>query len=502
AELFHKRLRRRVGKRALSGHKIWFCLKYKNLSQKYHYKTYKEVNKSKSQLLSIDCLQIVSMSHPMRALIAKLRTKDGEEEWKVRPLSDTNAHFSSRSLGSLGTSDDRIYANKRQLLVVVGKDWTKCALNPIQITINYMAFTDTEMAAIYNGSHLQKVVLMRYHSTDYMLLSFDKMCPSIRHAFPLDRQFDAFLSQFPQEIQNLYNDRLQSNYSFGLSLSYLFADNVCLSGSFFRLKLGLLLNLLSLNDYSKRNHSSVLVICDDTLIIRRLFEWSTLFTDHSFLQTSISMSMSGSVRKQSSLDWIDSGALQLGADGITVITSACGLNELPEKERTSLFHALDTNEVIARNSDSPIEGFKDVELRTTVWAVIENNAEERELQRSARTVYKSQKVLWTEVFGMVYVIDEPRDGYCYQPLINNPVVSLNDWQQILTLMNGIKPQMSGAAEELLQNYFVANRRVRGPLVKRLSMEAIVCLTKASAKLSLRSIVTKYDALMAILLYEE
>ncbi|CAG2182253.1 unnamed protein product, partial [Oppiella nova] len=41
-----------------------------------------------------------------------------------------------------------------------------------------------------------------------------------------------------------------------------------------------------------------------------------------------------------------------------------------------------------------------------------------------------------------------------------------------------------------------------PLVKRLSMEAIVCLTKASAKLSLRSIVTKYDALMAILLYEE
>ncbi|CAG2180394.1 unnamed protein product, partial [Oppiella nova] len=199
AELFHKRLRRRVGKRALSGHKIWFCLKYKNLSQKYHYKTYKEVNKSKSQLLSIDCLQIVSMSHPMKALIAKLRTKDGEDEWKVRPLSDTNAHFSSRSLGSvgtsddhfcsrsLGTSDDRIYANKRQLLVVVGKDWTKCALNPIQITINYMAFTDTEMAAIYNGSHLQKVVLMRYHSTDYMLLSFDKMCPSIRHAFPLDR---------------------------------------------------------------------------------------------------------------------------------------------------------------------------------------------------------------------------------------------------------------------------------------------------------------------------
>ncbi|CAG2102714.1 unnamed protein product [Medioppia subpectinata] len=511
-DIFRKRLIRRIGKQVLNDRNIWSCLKFKNLSQQYHHKKYKHVKRSESKLVTIDFLQVVSMSAPTKTLIAtKLVAIDENQcdapfKWKVRPLADTNRGYVNKSQKYRESSDDRIHAKKRKMAAIFGTDYTKDGMKNIEITVNYMAFTQKELDYLYIGSHLQMVVLLKSRPKEYILLSFDKkFCrrPAVHQSVPLSGEFDQFLNQFPQQIQLLFNDRLQSNYSFMLSLAFIFGENVSLLGSFFRLKLGLLLNVLSLNDFPKRNNSSVLVVCNDTTMTRRLLHWSALFADHHFIQTSISQLMSGGTRMTGGVEWTDSGALHLGADGVTVITGAVGLNDLPVKNRTALFHALESNEVIARNNQSPLDNqtLKEVELKTTIWAVSEDIVEERELKPKGRSMFGGQQIRWSEVFGMVYVIKDPTDRYFYQPS-GDYTFDMDEWRQTLELMAHIRPQLSVEVEELLHDYFMSNRRIRGSVMKRLSMETLVCLAKGSARLSLRLTVTKHDALMAILLYEE
>ncbi|XP_054159663.1 uncharacterized protein LOC128957873 [Oppia nitens] len=504
--LFYKRLKRRIGSQVLGRRKIWLCLKLKNLPQRFHVKKYEDLMTFPFQVLSLESLQIVSISEPLKTVIATKvvatdeRNCDEPIKWIVRQFNETNEKFENHSERYVESIGDRIYAIKRQFKARVGTNGDSC-LNPIEITANYYAFTLPEIHCLYNGSHLQIPVLLKSKSSSgYFLLSFDKFCFPTEHKFGLNNEFKQFLTQFPQQIQLLYEDRQQSNYSFALTLAFIFADNISLIGSFFRLKLGLLLNLLSLNDYSKRNLSSVLVICNDTLIIRRLLEWSSLFCRHQFIQSLTSMSMTGMSRTGTSIEWTDSGTLQLGADGVTVISSCIGLNELPDKAKISLLQALETNVMVARNSQ-PSVGLEELDLKSTVWATIENNIEEREVQQTPRTLYKTQKILWTEVFAMVYVIESLDTEYSYQPN-NEFIIDRFQWQQTLNLMASIKTQMGKTANDYLQRYFVANRQIRGPVMKKISMEALICLSKASAKLSFRQTVTKFDALIAILLYEE
>jgi hypothetical protein len=208
--------------------------------------------------------------------------------------------------------------------------------------------------------------------------------------------------------------------------------------------------------------------------------------------------MTGVSRKQSELNWTDGGSLQLAADGICVITSVCDLNGLPEKERNSLFHALETNEVIAKQSQPCIQLKHQTELKSTVWAAIEHDSLHRKCNLNR---FKNQTILWNEVFGMVYVIDEEMDVKSYQ-LLPERTLTREVWQNILDLFNELRPLLTEEAESLLQRYYLAIRSIRGSKCNRLSMEILVSLSKSFAKLSIRTIVTKYDALMAILLYEE
>jgi len=206
--------------------------------------------------------------------------------------------------------------------------------------------------------------------------------------------------------------------------------------------------------------------------------------------------MTGTSRKNSDFEWIDCGSLQLADDGVCVITSACDLNELPEKEKISLFHALETNEVIAKQSQPKVQYNCQTQLKSTIWATIQHNSTHNHSYK-----FKNRIILWNEVFGMVYVIDDQLDVQSYEQL-ENRTLKRSVWQNFLDLANELRPVMTEEAETLLQSYYVAIRRIRGSKCNRLSMETLVSLSKSFAKLSIRINVTKYDALMAILLYEE
>ena len=199
------------------------------------------------------------------------------------------------------------------------------------------------------------------------------------------------------------------------------------------------------------------------------------------------------------LTWVDAGSLQYGADGVTVIECVDNLNELPEKERTSLFHALVTNEVIAKHSQAFQPMLRDYELMSTVWAVIEDDINEKQAKCS-----RGQNILWLEVFGMAYVVPQPPKGYFYCKLLGKEegTMSLDTWQKTIQLMSEIDPQMEETSERLITQYYMASRRVRGSKMNHMSVETLTSLSKSFAKLSLRLTVTELDAVMAILLYEE
>ena len=209
--------------------------------------------------------------------------------------------------------------------------------------------------------------------------------------------------------------------------------------------------------------------------------------------------MTGKSREYNSLDWIDAGVLQLGADGLTIIGSVSNLNELPNKERTALFHALETNEVIARQSQPSEPSLSEIELKSTIWAVIEDNIDERRYQQKCN---RSQTILWTQVFGMVYRIPKSTDDYIYSHPSTEGTLSFEEWRTVIELMARISPQMTDSAEKLLRGYYVYKRGIRGSKLNHISLQTLISLSKSMAKLSLRLNVTKYDALMAILLYEE
>lgn len=238
-------------------------------------------------------------------------------------------------------------------------------------------------------------------------------------------------------------------------------------------------------------------------MIQRLFEWSSLLCDYRYKHKSLSVPMSGVSRQKTynnrTTDWIDSGALQLGADGITTISCVSNLNDLPPKERTALFHALETNEVIPKSSQPLEPSQTEHQLKSTIWAVIEDNINEKQFQSK---LFKSQTILWPEVFGMVYVIEKTRKYIYNTRLRPESSIRFDEWQTVIRLMSQIKPKMTEMAKKLLQHYYVSNRRIRGSKLNHISMESLVCLSKSFAKLSLRLQVLKYDALMAILLYEE
>ena len=120
------------------------------------------------------------------------------------------------------------------------------------------------------------------------------------------------------------------------------------------------------------------MVCDDDLVIDRLFQWAANLSKKHFLHSSWLHSLVGNSTKDSlsssfktSLQlpalvqftqtsqsltqplgpfnhFISSGSLNLAADGIHVLTNAVNLSALTGKQRTFLEHALESNEIIAK----------------------------------------------------------------------------------------------------------------------------------------------------------
>lgn len=161
-------------------------------------------------------------------------------------------------------TEEKVFLTKRKIIPKMDSKVAKY----IEITVLLQLFNESQVQCLYNGSNLDSVVLREESSNSYLMLSFGHIV--FRPFPPLESELTQFLQLFPQQVIELFNglyrntiqlviqkinlksiDRKSSKYSFPLSLSFIFGERVAISGSFFRLKLGLLLSLLSLNEYPK-----------------------------------------------------------------------------------------------------------------------------------------------------------------------------------------------------------------------------------------------------------
>ncbi|KAI2802321.1 Minichromosome maintenance domain-containing protein 2 [Blomia tropicalis] len=384
---------------------------------------------------------------------------------------------------------------------------------------------------------------MSRHCLTYYVVSFEPMVDSIQHSFFNNSKLEQSINQrrknaikMPDEsiFNNLsidikelyqYHAHNRNQYGFLFSMVYVFASNITESGSFFRLKLALMMSLVSL-DIEPKNDCSLLVLCDDDLVVNRLFEWSCNLSEKHFLYSSRLHSLAGNLLKSSEpsssvkadrsnrayesaivnfynssqfntqatqpLDpfnqIIIGGTLNLASDGIHPFTSAINLDQLPKKERAFLEHALESNEIIPKELKATNVEITESRLKTIIWANVPYAIEENEnrfgfafqtkrLKLSSKQ--KQQQQNWDSI-----------------------VWSGEDWRQyFIQCNNQSEPSISDDVEQLIRNYFMINRRYRQQFPLK-SITIIRNSSKCLAKLNLRNHVTRMDCILSIILYEQ
>eukprot|EP00092_Neocalanus_flemingeri_P035617 GFUD01038771.1.p1 GENE.GFUD01038771.1~~GFUD01038771.1.p1 ORF type:complete len:458 (+),score=167.48 GFUD01038771.1:51-1424(+) len=118
----------------------------------------------------------------------------------------------------------------------------------------------------------------------------------------------------PPVLNQLYRDRLESPWSFVLSLAFLLGGSVTPRGTFFKLKLGLLLSLVCGQQHSQAGGLHVLAAGLDSVFTPRLMRECADLAVRSVVYTSAS-SLVGTVTK-GQVNYLEAGQLHLAREGV------------------------------------------------------------------------------------------------------------------------------------------------------------------------------------------
>lgn len=105
---------------------------------------------------------------------------------------------------------------------------------------------------------------------------------------------------------------------------------------------------------------------------------------------------------------------------------------------------------------------------------------------------------WIDLFATVLVV---KDAGLYLP--DERTLPIQDWQSYIDICSSIIPNLTDEAEYIVKSYFLLNRQYRpSNQFKTKSISIIFHMSKCIARLNLRNRVTRSDAILAVLLYEE
>ncbi|XP_014675462.1 PREDICTED: MCM domain-containing protein 2-like [Priapulus caudatus] len=290
----------------------------------------------------------------------------------------------------------------------------------------------------------------------------------------------------PDSIQRLLIDRHASPWSIAVSLAYIFASEVCPPPCFFRLKLGLLLVLMTTGELKKEGKIplSILAVGVNDTIIHRLLVYAASFTDRTVHHTTRS-NLVASVSKDphgTSTHCVEAGSLLLAQGGICVLGDIAHL----KREKDVLRQVLESGKLTVTIPPKYSEGLPQHvphPLQCCIWAQNDPTFAKKTPAQPGGDLFTHNYVgeevkTLADCFGMVFFtdsVDQAADAYAEQLLIhqtlsraidgtstNKPSTEITeaDLRKFVESVRHGEVAMTMDAERLLQGYYVAGRRVR------------------------------------------
>nr|XP_047917619.1 minichromosome maintenance domain-containing protein 2 isoform X2 [Anser cygnoides] len=321
----------------------------------------------------------------------------------------------------------------------------------------------------------------------------------------------------------------ESCWRFTAILANIFASQVVPPGTCNTLKLALLLSLVQTCEKESADYLDLLVVTSDALVIDRLLNYSICLLPRGIRHPS-SSDIFPSVSKDkhgTGSASIQACSVLLAKGGICYIGDLCTykkdklelLQSVLESRTTTLFIP---GKKYGEEADQQVT----ISVQTNFWSYVDvGSSSKKHIPKDSFLIGQMDLSLLPpnllDVFGLLIYDEFPSCRLSF-PLVHhvlkkaiNPEATLyrvsqqfrtQDYEEFILFAKNLHVEMSSEAENLIQGYYLASRRVRrdsmhGSNLSASALKILISLSKAHTKLSLRKKVLEEDALIAVLLLE-
>ncbi|XP_032298638.1 minichromosome maintenance domain-containing protein 2 isoform X3 [Coturnix japonica] len=321
-----------------------------------------------------------------------------------------------------------------------------------------------------------------------------------------------------------------SCWRFTALLANIFASQVVPPGTYNTLKLAILLSLVQTTcEIENADYLDLLVVTSDSLIADRLLNYSLCL-----LPRGIRHPASSDIFPSVSKDKHGTGSASIQAcSALLAQGGICYIGDLSsyKKDKLELLQSV----LESRTTTLFIPGKKygeeadqqvTISVQTNFWSYVDvASSPKKHIARDSFLIGQMDLSLippnLLDGFGLLIYNEFPSCQLSF-PVLNhvlqnaiNPEAMLyrvseqfrtQDYEEFILFAKNLHVQLSSEAENLIQGYYLASRRVRrdsahGSKLSASALKVLISLSKAHTKLSLRKKVLEEDALIAILLFE-
>ena len=333
----------------------------------------------------------------------------------------------------------------------------------------------------------------------------------------------------PGELIQLRQACHYSEWSFVASLVFSFASEICHPTVYSSLKLAILLSLAGghcrENDRENGN-IHLLVLSKECGLVARILSYGSRMCPRGAVIAGGAQAEIGTVFQKEGTAPGDliGGVLPLASEGVCFLPL---YDFLKKDEKEKIQKALETGIVPVKvakglsNEDKQIftPTVAQIPLNTSIWICSEDVNTKFKLPKTFLTQGSLQKYFsqaFTDAFTFVcHTTDDDVTIDLQSELMLNQAVGgesdklvegsdLKKWLEVASVMD---TELTEECVDLLNTFFLASRRVRQSdsdscQISEVSLDALISLSVASARLNLREKVLKSDATLAIVLFEE
>ncbi|NWU68653.1 MCMD2 protein, partial [Pterocles burchelli] len=320
-----------------------------------------------------------------------------------------------------------------------------------------------------------------------------------------------------------------SCWRFTAILANIFASQVVPPGTYNTLKLAILLSLVQTCEKENADYLDLLIVTSNTLVIDRLLNYSICL-----LPRGIRHPPSSEIFPSVSKDKHGTGSASIQAcSAVLAKGGICYIGDLSsyKKDKLDLLQSV----LESRTTTVFIPGKKygeeadqqvTISVQTNFWSFVDvDSSSKKHILKDNFLIGQMDTSLippnLLDGFGLL-IYNEFPSCLLSSPLVHhilkkaiNPEAMLykvsqqfrmQDYEEFILFAKNLHVELSSEAENLIQGYYVASRRVRrdsihGSILSASALKILISLSKAHTKLSLRKKVLEEDALIAILLFE-